>query len=400
MTTSKFAKTLETCKIFTPTAPIDEKALFAGRTHEIGQVIRVIYQKGQHAILFGERGVGKTSLANVLTSFLNMTPGTILSPRVNCDASDTFESVFTKAFSEINLITQKKQIGFAGKQKVSKFNAMDIIGHNVSPDSVRKALTILSENFTPILIFDEFDRLKQKVKNMFSDTIKSLSDHAVGSTILLVGVADSVEELITAHQSVERALMQIRLPRMKPTEINEIITNGLGRLSMAIDCDALDKITLLTQGLPHYAHLLGLHSSQNAIEHNRSNVNIDDIKDAVILALSGTQQTIQSAWHRATMSPKKDNLFSEVLLSCAMADPDELGYFAAADVREPMRQVTGKDYQIPSFSQHLKEFTEDKRGPILQKIGTPRRYRFRFINPLMQPYIIMKGVADGKIPFN
>jgi len=99
------------------------------------------------------------------------------------------------------------------------------------------------------------------------------------------------------------------------------------------------------------------------------------------------------------MSPKKDNLFSDVLLSCAMAEPDELGYFAAADVREPMRTVTGKDYQIPSFSQHLKEFTEEKRGPILQKIGTPRRYRFRFINPLMQPYIIMKGVAGGKIPF-
>jgi hypothetical protein len=53
------------------------------------------------------------------------------------------------------------------------------------------------------------------------------------------------------------------------------------------------------------------------------------------------------------------------------------------------------DQMIPSFARHLNEFTEDKRGPILKKIGTPRR--FRFINPLMQPYVIMQGCQQGKI---
>jgi len=26
-------------------------------------------------------------------------------------------------------------------------------------------------------------------------------------------------------------------------------------------------------------------------------------------------------------------------------------------------------------------------------MGSPRRYRFRFINPLMQPYVIMHGLS-------
>ncbi|MCE4544572.1 MULTISPECIES: hypothetical protein [unclassified Caballeronia] len=82
------------------------------------------------------------------------------------------------------------------------------------------------------------------------------------------------------------------------------------------------------------------------------------------------------------MSPRKDNLFADVLLACAMAPADQMGYFAAQDIRAHIQLITGKDYQIPSFSKHLKEFCEEKRGPILKKIGTARRFRFRFINPL------------------
>ena len=38
-----------------------------------------------------------------------------------------------------------------------------------------------------------------------------------------------------------------------------------------------------------------------------------------------------------------------------------------------------------------------QRGPILSKKGQPRRYRYRFANPLMQPYVTMRGLASGLI---
>jgi hypothetical protein len=56
-----------------------------------------------------------------------------------------------------------------------------------------------------------------------------------------------------------------------------------------------------------------------------------------------------------------------------------------------------KPYDIPAFSRHLKDFCEKKRGAILQKSGTARRYRFRFVNPLMQPYVVMHGLSAGLI---
>jgi hypothetical protein len=42
----------------------------------------------------------------------------------------------------------------------------------------------------------------------FRSLIKVLSDNSVPATLVLVGVADSVDALIVEHQSIERALVQ------------------------------------------------------------------------------------------------------------------------------------------------------------------------------------------------
>ncbi len=94
-------KGIDAGRVFTPTSPVDEKSLFAGRNEQIRSIIDVINQKGQHAIVYGERGVGKTSLVNVLSAFLGMP--NVMAPRVNCDSTDTYKTVWKKAFEQIEL---------------------------------------------------------------------------------------------------------------------------------------------------------------------------------------------------------------------------------------------------------------------------------------------------------
>jgi hypothetical protein len=91
----------------------------------------------------------------------------------------------------------------------------------------------------------------------------------------------------------------------------------------------------------------------------------------------------------ATTSNRKDTLYVQVLLACALAKTEDHGFFAASDVRDPMRIRSPQEPGIPSFGRHLKQSCKAPRGPILQKSGTPRRFRFRFKNPLMQPYVII-----------
>lgn len=84
---------------FTPGAPIDDLALFAGRIPQAQDVVSAVVQKGQHVALYGERGVGKTSLANVLPILFRARDLPRFVPvRVNCSTDDTFQSLWRNIF--------------------------------------------------------------------------------------------------------------------------------------------------------------------------------------------------------------------------------------------------------------------------------------------------------------
>ena len=211
-----------------------------------------------------------------------------------------------------------------------------------------------------------------------------------------MGVADSVDSLIEEHQSIDRALVQIKMPRMKKEELEKIIDIGLKKLEMTIDSDVKNDIVSLSQGLPHYIHLLSLYTSQTALMENENNINNSHLEKAIDESINKAQQTIRDAYYMAVSSPR-GNLYKQVLLACALAKNDEMGYFTPSNVMNPLKEITGKSYEISAFSKHLKEFRSEKRGEILKRIGYPRRYRYRFKNPMMESFVILKGRSKGLI---
>ncbi|AOI93088.1 ATP-binding protein [Burkholderia pseudomultivorans] len=390
----RFERIQKVGSVFTPSAPIDQKSLFAGRIEQLHEVVSAVSQRGQHVVMFGERGVGKTSLATVISRIFQGTTNTLPSGTINCDPTTTFSSLWHKVFREIPVPTVGRGVGFTAETQIGAANLAQFLPPVVTPDDVRHLLQRIPRT---VIVIDEVDRIQDKeTTTLLADTIKNLSDHSVESTLILVGVADSVDALIAEHQSVERALVQVRMPRMGIAEIKEIIDNGLKVLGMTMDESAREKIAVLSQGLPHYTHLLCLNALQSAVYRDSTHVQPVDVTNAIEKAHKGTQQTIVTAYHKATSS-SRENLYPQVLLACALTNRDSLNYFAAADVREPMSRIMGKPYDIPAYSQHLNALCEDARGPILQRIGATRKFRFRFVNPLMQPFVVMEGVKRGFI---
>lgn len=90
---------------------------------------------------------------------------------------------------------------------------------------------------------------------------------------------------------------------------------------------------------------------------------------------------IRSVYNKAISSPQQNNNYAEVMRACALADTDELGYFRAAALTAPMSSIMQAKYDVPSFRRHLFEFCEEKRGPVLKRIGEPRSVRFSVYRP-------------------
>jgi Cdc6-like AAA superfamily ATPase len=377
---SKLRRYAEVAAVFTPGAPIDDVDLFAGRMSQVMDVVNALSQRGQHVVLFGERGVGKTSLANVLAEFFGGAQD-VRSVKVNCSTNDTYRSLWANIFRELRMAEEAEK-EWAGGQP--------------DPESIRYLLQRVQTR--TLIVIDELDRLEDgDALSQLADTVKTLSDHSVHTTLVLVGVADSIDDLVGDHRSIERALTQIPMQRMSTEELTEILSNGLGRLGLGIDVGARDRIALLSEGLPHYTHLLALHATQRAVMDDRERVLMTDVDSAVETAVSKAQQSIRSAYQRATRSPRKESKFAEVLLACALTEKDELGYFTASSVRAPLSEILGKRVEIPAFARHLNKFTEPSRACVLQKSGEERRYFYRFGNPLLQPYVILSGLAHGVI---
>lgn len=378
----KLTRLARVAEAFSPGAPIDSVRLFAGRIELVLDVVTAIRQRGQHVIIYGERGVGKTSLANVLEEVLGGThdvPRLVV--RVNCGTTDTFRSIWATALKE------------AGRRA----QALDeeLLSPS-APEAVRQSLEALAPG--SLVVIDELDRLEDdEALSLMADTIKTLSDHSTPVTMLLIGVADSVNDLVGDHRSVERALNQIQMPRMSTDELAEIIDNGVAALGMTVEDTARLRIAALSEGLPFYTHLLSLHACQRALQNDVSMVQSGDVDAAVRLAVQKAQHSIKSDYQKATRSPRQESLFEEVLLACALAPKDELGYFVASGVRRPLSQILGKPYDIPAFARHLNAFTEHARGEVLEKTGEPRRFFYRFANPLLQPFVVLNGIAKGRL---
>ncbi|HXZ67324.1 MAG TPA: hypothetical protein VEH07_01920, partial [Alphaproteobacteria bacterium] len=80
-----------------------------------------------------------------------------------------------------------------------------------------------------------------------------------------------------------------------------------------------------------------------------------------------------------------------------LAKTDDRGFFSPNAVVTPLTAILKKHVSIANFQNHLKEFISADRGTMLIRRGKERAYRFRFSDPMMQPYIIMKGIEDGLI---
>jgi Cdc6-like AAA superfamily ATPase len=385
---------------FRPAAPVDNETLFAGRQNEMVRLLDAVEQPGQHAAVYGGRGVGKTSLAKVMVKILGGGRNPLVALHYTCSAKDTFESVWRSVFEDLQITLRTPAFGFAGEPNLSNAPSSEILDlpDEITPDSVRRSLFTLT-SAAPLAIFiDEFDRLSETEKAGFADTTKVLSDQLIPATLVLIGVADDIDGLVRAHESVRRSLAQIFMPNMSRDELSEIVSKGVDVCEMVVEPEFTRDVVGLARGLPNYVHLIAQNACRIALDEGRTDVRRDDLDPAIEKSIESIQQTVLDTYHRATSSNRK-TIYKEVLLACALTKRDEKGTFGATDVRDELQRITRTSRDLPAFAQHLNDFSGNgPRGGVLDKIGVNYRYRYRFRDPLLQPYVLMRGQIDGLLP--
>ena len=369
-----------TQRLFNPTQPINEDRLFSGRINQIQDILDVIYDGGAHAIIHGERGVGKSSLVNIIKDRIPDAISNLRIMKENCTREDSYFSLWSKIMFDFEF----------GSERVP-----DLLRDEKRHFIVTKILEALPTDTQYLFVFDEFDRVDSAAtKTAIADTIKHFSDYPQNITIIIVGVGFSVEELFGAHPSIERCCRQVAMPRMSRKELLQIMDDRLPQIGLHASDTTKSSIIDVSQGFPGFVHLVAREASLSAIRRLSREIRSSDYDNAIREAVKRAHESLVQKYSKAIYSAKA-NIYREVLLACAKARPNEMGKFSASDVKAPLSQLLNRPVEISNFARHLARFCSEERGPILRKTGKPKRFQYQFIDAPLQPYIIMVGKKDG-----
>jgi uncharacterized protein len=221
---SRFEEVLR--KTLSPTTPIRSAEFLRGRDQILEVIRRALVQPGRHVFVHGDRGVGKTSLAQT-AAFEHQSAGAhpII---VGCDNASTFyrialnvaQALLNATSSPGKANTSKKiAVGWPGfisleiQRTIEQGAVPEFKLINEAVGSIGFLASKHSEY--PVIVIDEFERIRDAGERMlFADFVEQVGDQSVPIKLIFCGIGSSLGELLDSHHSCYRYLSSIHLARI------------------------------------------------------------------------------------------------------------------------------------------------------------------------------------------
>ena len=248
--------TVPLAEVFTPTRPKAGERRLAGRGAELQKILSALLEEHAHVVLYSERGRGKTSLSNSVIAALRQHEVAVA--RYTCDAASTYEDIIRGLLRDLPASMLAVPAATQPAQGPAQGCSSALPDGPLQPYDVVSMPGRLTCPFL-VCVIDEFDRLRNTVvRTQFADTIKQISDRGVRMLFMLVGVSDSLEQMLGEHQSIQRALVALPLPLLSEERVGELVADGAAEAGLEIAPPLAARIASLSRGMPYMAQLLAL----------------------------------------------------------------------------------------------------------------------------------------------
>lgn len=376
-------------KFFTPSTPITTPEHLKGRDVEVRSILDNLIVPGRHCMIYGDRGIGKSSLANATVSGgkeYDIIKGEIF--EVTCDTDTTFKDLVAKCAIYINAhfdkFKEEKTVKVGGGFKFLNFFNADI-SHDqkiiiereeITPRKAAEVLSILQG----LLFIDEFDVVDETTKRAVAEFIKHLSDAGSKLKVLLVGISKDGQSLTAGHESVNRCLHEVSLGAVANNYLEEIISLGEEGLGITFSEDVKEDIIDISNGFPYFTHLLCKEAAEIALSENLKTIDHDLFHRSIEKSVENAEGRLIREYEMASRS-SLTNVYKEILLSASKFKNREF------KVQEWIRQIeddTGKRYNNQHMSNYTGILTKSERGSIIKKVG---RGVYKITDPRMPSFI-------------
>lgn len=385
--------------VFTPYKPIMTMDLFFGRHKEVSSIIQQLNTPGQHSVLFGDRGVGKSSLANIAAEALKSLKNDKLIKK-RCDSSDNFLTIVEKLLNEVGIDLQisssQEQLGEGGAAgvKLGFFNAgidskntdtVNLKGFDeraISPSWVAEKIS----NLDALFLLDEIDVIDKEEKWKIAELVKQLSDNGSPLKFLIVGIAETSNELINGHKSVQRCLKETPLKKLSDIEVQEIIQNGSKKVGLTFAPSAIKKVVNVSAGYAHFTHLLCLKAAEQAISDGRKDISLGHIRNATDDACGDAEGVLRTTYNEVVRSSHTEE-FKKILIAASFIQDDE---FSASTLREAYFLLWKNKITQGWLNNYLQKIVSDTSTSILRRLA---KGVYKFNDPRMPSFIRLANLS-------
>lgn len=274
---------------------------FKGRQESIIKILRYVNSvknsQVQHFFLTGQKGIGKTSLAEFVRQYiednLGLT-GVYLSNKDNSTVEGLINLIFEALLYKIpkNVLTDKVKSIFGNVDSL-EFKGAKI---NFKPKGdeitdlkdnfhfyLNKILKDINEDNGVFLVIDDINGLSESLDfvnwyKRFADTIEMDTDINLKLYVLIIGYPEKFNNLVLKEQSFGRIFHYEEIGLLNDDEIKEFFKDTLSSVNIKCDDKIIDRFTYFSSGLPLMMQQIG--DSAFWME-NDNEIKEDQIKDIV-----------------------------------------------------------------------------------------------------------------------
>jgi len=368
---------------FTPTRPIVAEKSLIGRRKQLDRAISAVQIERAHLTIFGERGNGKTSFANVLASMAEEAGYGVV--RHTCTTQPSFGELFGAVVAKIPPRFLRPVMAEEESQSFGRRTVWTVASAVAQLEEIRAGHVLV--------MIDEFDRLADdEAKRDMAELLKTTSDLSVRVSFVLIAVAESLDDLLQLHPSLQRTTVAIPLPLLQDDDIAALLEKGCRDLRLTLTPEARAALLLLTQGSPYFAQLLSLHASDSAVKRGSRNLTLVDVAAAILLVLEETRHSFEPS---LAGLPRVDPRWPDLLFAAASAECDGFGWFTAASAGASAvhhRMALPRDL---SFG--LSVLASPEGGSILRRRRMPGREEYAFARVNLRNYVLMREAERRKV---
>lgn len=253
---------------FNTAMPVTDRHGLAGRQRELVRLMDSVVIQRKHALIFGARGSGKTSLARVFGDLADEAGCVALYGSASAGAD--VGGLFRPFLAELPMLQGSRAA----------------IGADTD---VQELANLFVANVTQrtLLIVDEFDRIEsERTRHDVATLLKLLTDMHAPVQVVLVGIAGNVDGLIASHPSLRRHLFAQPVPPIARDELAALLRLCGQQAGLELEDRAVDRIVAAALGSPYHARLIGMHAALAADAARRDHVTLADVQQGIAEALS------------------------------------------------------------------------------------------------------------------